>query len=110
MIPPAAFTVDRIVRDRDGVLSVRLRPGELADFSRDWSHQLAPGEAILASDWTSDGGGILTHGKTGGVTTVWLSEEDLDLAGGAPFALVVNAIETSAGRRDSWTVRVYPPE
>lgn len=110
MLPDARYIVDRIVTDRDGAPSVRLRAGEMADFSRDWQNQLAPGETILDSEWTSDGEGILSHGRAGAVTTVWLDAADLDLAEDASFATVVNTVETSTGRRDSWTLRVYPPD
>lgn len=110
MLPDARYIVDRIVTDRDGSPSVRLRAGEMADFSRDWQNQLAPGETIVDSEWAPDGDVIVTHGRAGAVTTVWLDEDGLDLAEGENFVEVTNTVETSTGRRDSWTLRVYPPD
>lgn len=110
MLPDARYIVDRIVTDRDGAPSVRLRAGEMADFSRDWQNQLAPGETIVDSEWTPDGSVIVTHGRAGAVTTVWLDAEGLDPDEDTPFVTIVNTIETSTGRRDSWTLRVYPPD
>lgn len=104
----ARFIEERYYTDRDGALSLRLRRGERSDFSRDWTHLLGPGESILSSEWETDGGGILTYGSDGRVTTVWLEEETMVLAG-KDFVTVTNTIETSDGRADSWTVRLYPP-
>jgi hypothetical protein len=109
MIDAALYQRDRFFTDRDGALSLRLRSGEVNDFSRNWTHLLSPGETILESAWESDAGGVMTHGSDGRITTVWLEEAALALVAPAAFATLVNTIETSDGRQDSWTVRVYPP-
>lgn len=78
---------------RDGLPHVEMAVGDTLDWSRDWSAQLADGEAIAASVWNVPEGltaGIASH--SGAYTTQWLTATQ---PGAFPVA---NTMTTGAGR------------
>lgn len=78
-------------------------PGDILDYSFDWSQWLGAGETILTSQWTTSGLGITveSYSNTDTSTLVWL-------AGGSNTATyyVKNQIVTNQGRTVERTMTI----
>lgn len=95
--------IPRFYLDADDYDAVQLDPDDIEDFTRDWTRYL-DGDTISASAWTASGVTVDSSSNTTTSATVTLSGLKRDPAE------VTNQITTAAGRKKSWTFRVYERE